>query len=460
MVHRGVRAVHRPAESAQILVSSKYEKDVCHFGLLRRSRTVPEFLGNGPLRRGFFAPINPAPICFGHHRHQFATFFRPLTDRFPHLVACSEEVNWHRSRTLGGNIMKCFGAWCPHLGRQTPPAFGHRVPLKTIQRDDHLIDQMSLPLTDESNFPTTDIALQLHLEHEFKFASGDPITSEPSLDASYDVALLRPLICISVTISLTFPFPLTSLLGEASSLIDFGGIERQLMFFLVRPNDTLTCSTNSNLGATSQHQVEFCLSLYDAVYNCPSHLIASSPAVSTASVSRTASFDTTSGSITATGTGAKTPSHKINGGTIAGGIVGVVIVIGATIALLLCRRRRRAPGPTLTTSTTLPSPEKVPSLTMTAGGQTVLAIDQPIARSVVETREEVLSKITEQHRRSQRVNASDREESGSQNVAGPGASGAALEIQMRAMAERMALMETQLQMRSLADEQPPGYTAV
>ncbi|KAJ7201806.1 glycoside hydrolase superfamily [Mycena pura] len=38
MAHRGFRAVHRPAESPQILVPSKYSSDVCHFGLLRRFR--------------------------------------------------------------------------------------------------------------------------------------------------------------------------------------------------------------------------------------------------------------------------------------------------------------------------------------------------------------------------------------------------------------------------------------
>ncbi|KAJ7195178.1 hypothetical protein GGX14DRAFT_677245 [Mycena pura] len=115
--------------------------------------------------------------------------------------------------------------------------------------------------------------------------------------------------------------------------------------------------------------------------------------------------------------GAKTPSQNINGGAIAGGIVGVVVVIGAAIALFLWRRfrRRRALEPMLPTLTPSPLPKQVSSLTMTAAGQTVLAIDQPTARSVVETQEELLTKITERLRRR---SGSDREESGNQNVAG------------------------------------------
>ncbi|KAJ7201796.1 hypothetical protein GGX14DRAFT_399746 [Mycena pura] len=162
---------------------------------------------------------------------------------------------------------------------------------------------------------------------------------------------------------------------------------------------------------------------------------------------------------------AKAPSHKINGGAIAGGIVGAVIVIGAAIALFLRRRfrRRSVPEEILPTSAGPGSPlqKQVLSFNVTTGEQTLLAIDSPITHSVVEPEEAILPAITGWHRRYQRVNWSDRDESRSQSIAGPAASGtgAALEMQMRAMAERMALMETQLQMRSLAEEQPPGYTA-
>ncbi|KAJ7201805.1 hypothetical protein GGX14DRAFT_654998 [Mycena pura] len=164
----------------------------------------------------------------------------------------------------------------------------------------------------------------------------------------------------------------------------------------------------------------------------------------------------------ATIAGAKTPSHKINGGAIAGGIVGVVIVVGAAVAFWCRFRRRHVPRPMLPTSTSSPLAEqlKVPSLTVTAGGQTVLAIGQPISRSVVETQEELLSKITGRRRRSQGVNGSDRDESGNQNAAGPAVGGSGLETQIRAMAESMALIATHLRMQSLADEQPPVYTTV
>ncbi|KAJ7201816.1 hypothetical protein GGX14DRAFT_399767 [Mycena pura] len=156
------------------------------------------------------------------------------------------------------------------------------------------------------------------------------------------------------------------------------------------------------------------------------------------------------------------PRHKVKASAIAGGIVGGVSVIGAAIALLLCRRvlRRRAPGPVLSISP-LPVQLEASPLTVTAGGQTVLAIDLPIMHSVAETQEELLPKITGRYKRSQAVNRNDREESGNRNVVGPAAGGAPLEMQMqmRAIAERMALMETRMQMRWLADEQPPGYTA-
>ncbi|KAJ7201819.1 hypothetical protein GGX14DRAFT_571085 [Mycena pura] len=153
------------------------------------------------------------------------------------------------------------------------------------------------------------------------------------------------------------------------------------------------------------------------------------------------------------------PTHNIKDSAIAGGIVGVVFVIGVAIALFLCRRvqRRHAPGPAMLS--TSPLLVHASPLAVTTGGQTVLAIEQPIKHGVVET-QEILSKITGRYRRSQTVNRSDREESGNRSggVVGP-AGGAALEMQMRAMAERMALLETRLQMHSLADEQPLGYTA-
>ncbi|KAJ7201804.1 hypothetical protein GGX14DRAFT_399755 [Mycena pura] len=157
--------------------------------------------------------------------------------------------------------------------------------------------------------------------------------------------------------------------------------------------------------------------------------------------------------------GPRTAPHKINSGAIAGGTVGVVIVVGAAIAFWCRFRRRRVSRPMLPTSTSSPLAEQVPSLIVTAGGQTVLAVGQLISRSVVETQEELLSKITGRRRQSQRVNGSDRDEPGTQNVAVSVGSGGALEMQVQAMTERMALMETQLQMRSLAEEQPPGYTA-
>ncbi|KAJ7201802.1 hypothetical protein GGX14DRAFT_399753 [Mycena pura] len=140
--------------------------------------------------------------------------------------------------------------------------------------------------------------------------------------------------------------------------------------------------------------------------------------------------------------------------------MGVAIVVGAAIAFWWRFRRRRVPRPMLPTSTSSPLADQVPSLTVTEGGQTVLATGQPISRSVVETQEELFSKITGRRRRSQRVNGSDREESGNQNAAGPAAGGSGLETQMRAMAESMALLiATHLRMQSHVEEQPPGYTA-
>ncbi|KAJ7187687.1 hypothetical protein GGX14DRAFT_547143 [Mycena pura] len=97
---------------------------------------------------------------------------------------------------------------------------------------------------------------------------------------------------------------------------------------------------------------------------------------------------------------------------------------------------------------------------VTAEGDTVLAYGRPVAHGVVETQEAMLSKIAGGQSLASRPDGADENEpGGGQNVAGATADPVAMGTQMRAMAERMALMEMQLQMRSLADEQPPGYYA-
>ncbi|KAJ7187688.1 hypothetical protein GGX14DRAFT_485334, partial [Mycena pura] len=146
----------------------------------------------------------------------------------------------------------------------------------------------------------------------------------------------------------------------------------------------------------------------------------------------------------------------INGGAIAGGVAGALFFIGAGIAIafFLCRRRfYRSRSRAQTSADMLPGQE--PALTVTTEGDTVLAYGRPVAHGVVETQEAMLSKIAGGQSLTPRPNGPGE----SQNVAGATADPVAMGTQMRAMAERMALMEMQLQMRSLADEQPPGYYA-
>ncbi|KAJ7200140.1 hypothetical protein GGX14DRAFT_660602 [Mycena pura] len=145
------------------------------------------------------------------------------------------------------------------------------------------------------------------------------------------------------------------------------------------------------------------------------------------------------------------PSHKIGGGAITGGIVGAIFLVGAAIALFLWLRSRRR-RPILPTSWEFV--EQDPPLTVLAGGQTVLALDRPVSRSVVETQDAMLSKIICECRRSE--GRADRTGSDG-STAGPGV---AVETQVSAVAERVTLVEAQPRMRSPADdsEQPPGYT--
>jgi len=123
---------------------------------------------------------------------------------------------------------------------------------------------------------------------------------------------------------------------------------------------------------------------------------------------------------------------------MAGGFAGAFLFVVAVIATAFFLRRRllRSRSRAQTSADVLPGQE--PALTVTAEGGTVLAYDRPVAHGVVETQS-----LTP------RPNG----------VAGATADPVAMETKMRAMAERMALMEMQLQMRSLADEQPPGYYA-
>ncbi|KAJ7201792.1 hypothetical protein GGX14DRAFT_654979 [Mycena pura] len=141
------------------------------------------------------------------------------------------------------------------------------------------------------------------------------------------------------------------------------------------------------------------------------------------------------------------PPHAINGGAIAGGLVGVVVVLGAGTLFLYRRLQRSRATRVSTTPTAYP-------LTVTERGQSVSTIEQPlIARSA-----ENLSKISGRHRRSQELNRSCGDESGDQSAADSATGGAAFETQMRAMADSVALIATHWQMR--AEEEPPGYTTV
>ncbi|KAJ7195244.1 hypothetical protein GGX14DRAFT_575768 [Mycena pura] len=197
-------------------------------------------------------------------------------------------------------------------------------------------------------------------------------------------------------------------------------------------------------------------------------------------------------------------SHKTNRGAIAGGVAGAVFIIGAAFALFLCRRfrLRRFRGPTMADSL----PDRAHPFTDLEEGQTVLVLghDRPLSLGMVysETWEETVIKPAGQHGQSQSNHLTDAdrlggrengagpttdeaggnqngaspaidEAGGNQNGAGPTideaggnqngademAGSVVLETQMRAMAQRMALVEVQLQIRSPADEDPPGYTA-
>ncbi|KAJ7205463.1 hypothetical protein GGX14DRAFT_397602 [Mycena pura] len=151
------------------------------------------------------------------------------------------------------------------------------------------------------------------------------------------------------------------------------------------------------------------------------------------------------------------PSRKINSGAIAGGVVCALFVVGAAIALFLCLRikfrHRRAGRPILRPDSRSIEQLEAPSLTVMADGQTMLALDRPIVRGVVETQGAMLRKATHDRRQSRRVRQADAE------CPAAASGGNTFEMQVGTMAERMTLVEAQMQVRSLEDEHPPEYTS-
>ncbi|KAJ6582863.1 hypothetical protein DFH09DRAFT_1437290, partial [Mycena vulgaris] len=187
---------------------------------------------------------------------------------------------------------------------------------------------------------------------------------------------------------------------------------------------------------------------------------------------------------------------KVNRGAIAGGVLGGLFILVATISIIFrCRSRTRIP------STPASSPPISPAAATLSHhhGQTVLALDRAMAPGVVASQGEMFEKLArmresmrileEQQQGSEgAVDARDGAQDGEEEAAHlvnqsasepaleahlqasasppqPGASSGAradapdMAQQLRAMAERLALMEAHLhQTHGLPEERPPDYT--
>ncbi|KAJ7471815.1 hypothetical protein FB451DRAFT_1251067 [Mycena latifolia] len=137
---------------------------------------------------------------------------------------------------------------------------------------------------------------------------------------------------------------------------------------------------------------------------------------------------------------------KFPPGAIAGIVVGALLVLVAGILVFLRIRSRRARARSSSVSPfPPPSGGTVPD---TDRASTILAVDRPIATSVVESQAQMFDKIA---RVQEDMRALEREGEGSDSDT-PDMAG-----QLRAMAERVALMEVHIQ--TLSGDRPPDYTS-
>ncbi|KAJ6589651.1 hypothetical protein B0H19DRAFT_1249182 [Mycena capillaripes] len=211
----------------------------------------------------------------------------------------------------------------------------------------------------------------------------------------------------------------------------------------------------------------------------------------------------TSASISTSRTSSGAPSNtsrgfKINPGAVAGGVVGGFFVIAAAL-FILCRRRRSRISHNVADISIRQATDSRVSIPPNPGA-IVLALDRPIAPAVVESQEAMFLKLarmregmrvrddprsSEEPEDTRDTTAATEEEdahllpvassgtapdpvagsSDIQNVAHPNADGGEemmstpdLVRQLRAMAERMALVEARMQTHGISGERPPDYT--
>ncbi|KAJ6514772.1 hypothetical protein DFH09DRAFT_1288024 [Mycena vulgaris] len=197
---------------------------------------------------------------------------------------------------------------------------------------------------------------------------------------------------------------------------------------------------------------------------------------------------------------AKVHGSKVNRGEIAGGVAGGLFILVAMIVVIRCRYRTRT-APIIADIPPISPGARPAAAVMPAAvtlsldrGKTVLVWDRPIAPSVVESQEEMLEKLARMHesmRMLEReasdaaVHTRDELQDGGEEVvhlldesASDPASEAHVQApsqpvaslsgdrgntpdiaqQLRAMAERLALMEAHLQTHGFSAERPPDYT--
>ncbi|KAJ6514773.1 hypothetical protein DFH09DRAFT_1332900 [Mycena vulgaris] len=165
---------------------------------------------------------------------------------------------------------------------------------------------------------------------------------------------------------------------------------------------------------------------------------------------------------------------KVNRGAIAGGVVGGLIILVAAISVIRCQYRTRTTTPAEISPFTVTPPASMLSRDhgyRGSHGQSVLALDRPIAPDVVASQAEVFEKFPRKMRRifdqQAAVDARDRPQNGEEQAAHVSEESASersersersSQQQLRAMAERLALMEVHLRPRLPSEERPPDYT--
>ncbi|KAJ7839634.1 hypothetical protein B0H13DRAFT_2366694 [Mycena leptocephala] len=143
---------------------------------------------------------------------------------------------------------------------------------------------------------------------------------------------------------------------------------------------------------------------------------------------------------------------KLPPGAVAGIVVGAILVLVAGILVFFLRIRSRHRDARSRDSPTSFSPYPLPSagtLPDSAASVTALALDRSISAAVVQSQEEMFEKMA---RMGDSMRALEREQdeetSDTQNVT----------EQLRAMAQRVALMEARVETLQSGDRPPPEYT--